>query len=82
MSQCVPLRKFLIVANIIGFSIWVADVKFAYLQSDKSIMKRIFIRNPASEFELSPEELVGLLKPIYGLAYLGDEWRRAQDNHT
>ena len=37
---------------------------------------------PESEFELSPEESMELLKPIYSLADSGDEWHRALDNHV
>ena len=35
--------------------------------------RKIFITNPALKFELPPEEFMELLKPIYGLADIGDE---------
>ena len=37
--------------------------------------------NSAPEFELSPEEFLELLKPIYGLVDSGDEWHRTLDDH-
>ena len=49
-------RIVLVAAKIKDFCIWVVDVKLAYLQSDKPLIRTIFITNPAPEFELSPEE--------------------------
>ena len=43
---------------------------------------KIFIANPASEFQLSPEECLELLKSIYDLADPGDEWHRTLDDHV
>ena len=54
--QCVSVRIILVVAKIKSFRIWVFDVKLAYIQSDKPLIRKIFIVNPAPEFELSPEE--------------------------
>ena len=71
--QCVSIRIIFVVAKIKGFRIWVVDVKFTYLQSNKPLIRKIFITNPASEFKLSPEVCLKLLKPIYGLADSEDE---------
>ena len=65
-----------------GFRIWVVDVKLAYLQSDKPLIRKIFITNSASEFEPSPQECLELLKPVYSLANSGDEWHRTLDDHV
>ena len=80
--QCVSVRIILVIARIKGFRIWVVDVMLAYLQSDKPLIWKIFITNPAPEFELSPEECLELLKPIYGLADSGGEWHRTLDDHV
>ena len=64
------------------FFTWVIDVNLAYLQSDKPLIRKIFITNPAPKFELSSEEFLELLKPIYGLVDLGDEWHRILDDHV
>ena len=53
--QCVSVRIILVVTKIKGFRIWVVDIKLAYLQSDKLIIRKIFITNPAPGLELSPE---------------------------
>ena len=63
------------------FHIWVVDVKLSYLQSDKQLIRKMFITNPAPELELSPEECLELLKPIYGLVDSGDEWNQTLDDH-
>ena len=54
----------------------------AYLQSDKPLIRKIFITNLAPEFELSPEECLELPKPIYGLADIGDESHGILDDHA
>ena len=58
------------------------DVKIAYLQSDKLFIRKIFITYTAHEFELSAEECLELLKPIYSLADSGDEWHRTLDDNV
>ena len=76
------MRIILVFAKIKGFRIWVVDVKLTYLQSDKPLMRKIFITNPAPEFDLSHEECLELLKPIYGLADSGDELHRTLDDYV
>ena len=71
--QCVSVGIILVVAKVKGFRIWVISVELEYLQSDKPLIRKIFITNPALELELSPEEFQEFLKPIYGLADSGDE---------
>ena len=56
--------------------------RLAYHQSDKPLIRKIFITNPVTEFELSAEECLELLKPTHGLADSADEWNRALDNHV
>ena len=41
----------------------------------------MFITNPASEFELSPDEFLQVLKPIYELADSGYIWHKTLDEH-
>ena len=54
--QFVSVRIILVITKMKGLCIWVVDVKLAYLQSDKPLIRKIFIINPSPEFELSPEE--------------------------
>ena len=72
--QCVSVCIILVVAKLKRFRIWVLDLKFAYLQSEKLLIRKIVITNPAPVFELSPEECLELLKLIYGPADSGDQW--------
>ena len=71
--KCVSARIILVAAKIKGIRIWIVDVKLTYLKSNKQLIRKISMANPASEFELSPEECLELLKLIYGLADSGDE---------
>ena len=80
--HCVTVRRILVVAKIKCFRIWIVNVKLAYLQSGKPLIRKIFIKNPEPEFELSPGECLELLKTIYDLADSGDEWHRTLDDHV
>ena len=68
--QCVSIRILLIISREKGFRVWVVDVKLAYPQSDKPLRRKIFITNPAPEFDLSPHEFLQLLKPYKWLRRL------------
>ena len=37
------------------FEVWSSDVKLAYLQSTKPLERRVFIKDPAREFQLHPD---------------------------
>ena len=54
--QEVSIRIIFVVAKIKGFRTWVVDVKLAYLQSDKPLIRIKLITNPAVDLELAPEE--------------------------
>lgn len=56
------------------------DVIHAYLQSAYGPNKDIFINSP-KEFNLKPDELIKLLKPLNGLAESGDHWGRKLRYH-
>ena len=66
--QSMPVRIVLVSAKIKGFCIWMVDFILTYLQSDMSLIRIIIITNPAPEFELSFEENLELIEPIYDLA--------------
>ncbi len=74
-------RLLLSLASILGFDIWTADVTQAYLQSRKPLQRDIFIRNPAEDFELKPDECLKLIRPLYGLCEPGDLWFGTLDEH-
>ena len=79
--QCVEVRTILIIARARGFRLCVLDVKLAYLQLDKPLIRKIFITKPAPEFELSPDECLELLKPLYGLVDSREQWHQTLDDH-
>ena len=68
-------------AAIFKFDVWSSDAKLAYLQSTEPLRRRVFISNPAPEFELDPSECFELLKPLYGLDDAGDLWFQSLHNH-
>ena len=79
--QTASARLLVALALVFGFQIWSSDVKLAYLQSTEPLMRRVFIHNPAPEFELDPSECFELLLPLYGLCDAGDLWHQTLRKH-
>ena len=67
------IRIITCIAAIFGFAIWTQDVSQAYLQSSQNLQREIYIR-PPKQFKLSKEELLRLIKPLYGITEAGDYW--------
>ena len=79
--QASSIRLLLALAPMFGFDIWSSDVKLAYFQSPEPLRRRVFIKNPAPEFELSPEECFELLLPLDGLCDAVDLWHKTLHTH-
>ena len=71
--QSVSVYIILVAAEIKDLRVWIFDVKFIYLQSDKLLLRKMLVTNPAPELKLAAKELLELLKSIGGLADSGDE---------
>jgi hypothetical protein len=59
------------VAALGGYKIWSDDVHQAYLQADKPLGRRVFLRPPA-ELKIANNTYLELLKPLYGIPESGD----------
>ena len=79
--QASSARLLLALASSFNFELWTSDIKLAYLQSTKPLKRKVFIHNPAPEFELEPQECFELLKPLYGLCDAGDLWHESLHEH-
>ena len=79
--QYVSVHGILVVTKIKVFRILVIDATLAYLQSYKPLTKKLFIIDPAPEFELSPEEFPEPLKLICGLADSRNDCHGTLDGH-
>ena len=62
------------------FRLFSTDVTQAYLQSTEKLSRDVYVK-PSSEFDLDPNQLLKLLKPLYGLADSGDYWGRTLKHH-
>jgi Reverse transcriptase (RNA-dependent DNA polymerase) len=67
-------------AAIFGYMIFSTDVTQAYLQSAEPLLRDVYIK-PSDEFELNANQVLKLLRPLYGLADSGDYWGSTQLNH-
>ena len=74
------IRLLTALAAVFGLRIWSQDVTQAYLQSADQLMRDVYIR-PAKEFRLNENQLLRLLKPLYGLTDAGDYWDATMTNH-
>lgn len=66
------IKLLLALATILGFDIWDLDVKQAYLQSASKLQRSVFIK--PNIIDLQPNELLQVIKPLYGLTESGDYW--------
>ena len=79
--QAHSARLLIALASAQCFDIWPSDIKLVYLRSTEPLNRRVFITNPAAEFELNPNECFELLKPSYGLSDADDLWHMTVDKH-
>ena len=66
------VKILLALATILGFDVWDLDVKQAYLQSGSKLQRKVFIKPDI--MELDHNELIQIMKPLYGLSESGDYW--------
>ena len=66
------IRLVFALATILGFDILSLDVNQTYLKSASNLKRQVYTR-PES-IELGPDELLQVLRPLYGLTDSGDYW--------
>jgi Reverse transcriptase (RNA-dependent DNA polymerase) len=77
------VRLLVALSSILGYRIWTEDVSTAYLQSTTPLLRKVYmdVGKDAGVFDLSPGELLQILRPLYGLCDSGDYWGATFDAH-
>ena len=73
-------RLLLALASILGFRLWSVDVAQAYIQATANNMRSIFCEGPV-ELELSADEVLQIMRPLYGMTDSGDLWCDTMRHH-
>lgn len=68
------------IAAIHVFRLCVQDVTQAYLQFAKKLLHNVYLRSP-EELNLTYDELLELLRPLYGWSDSGDFWHHTCKGH-
>lgn len=72
-------RMLIALATIFGMKISLADWRQGYTQSKSPLLRKVFVR--PNELQLNENELVQVLRPVYGLADAGEYWSDTLSNH-
>ena len=67
------IRLLISLAPIMGFRIWLEDVYNGIYPGGEKILGKMYVRGQP-EFHLESNELLEILRPLYGLADSGDYW--------
>lgn len=67
-------------AAVFGYRLFSTDVCQAYLQSAEELLRDVYIQ-PGKEFELREDQILKLLRPLYGLSDSGDYWGATFSKH-
>jgi Reverse transcriptase (RNA-dependent DNA polymerase) len=70
----------LALASICGFEVWTLDISQAFLQAANENMRDIFLQ-PPKEMELSSDEFLKLMKPLYELCDSRYRWHHTLRHH-
>jgi hypothetical protein len=68
------IRMLMAVASIFGLDVWSSDVHQTYLQAATPLLRDLYVKPPQESIHLRQNELLKLLKPLYGLSDAGDYW--------
>lgn len=73
------IRLLLALAAMYGFEVWATDINQAYLQAASNLHRKVFVSPDI--LPLRPDEILQVVRPLYGLADSGDYWGETLDDH-
>lgn len=65
------IKRLVAITALFGFLIWSQDIAQAYLQSAECVQREVFVKE-LEELHLKSNQLLMLLKPLYGFSDSGD----------
>ncbi|KAI1007694.1 hypothetical protein K3495_g536 [Podosphaera aphanis] len=68
------------VALMRGHSIFCCDISQAYMQSKTLLSRKCFVK-PSAEPNLSPNVVLKVLRPLYGISEAGNHWFKTYHDH-
>lgn len=80
-QQPQSIRPLLLLAAVFGFHFWTSDILKGYVQASEALEREVFNKRTTSEFEMSPEQCLNLLRPLYGLCEDGELWQITLGKH-
>lgn len=78
------VRVVLLIAAVCGFRLFLHDVTQAYTKSKHKLTREVYLRIHKRDlvtFDMQEDEILELLKPLYGLCNAGDYWAVALEEH-
>lgn len=73
-------RIIIALAACFGLRIWSQDISQTYLQSASQLISEIYLK-PGKDLQIEGNQLLKLLRPLYGLSKSGDYWNTTFSNH-
>lgn len=74
------IKLLISLATILGFRLWSEDMTLAYIQGAKKFLRQVYLKG-SPEFQLSSDQLLQIIRPLYGSSDSGKYWYSTFTKH-